>query len=397
MRRDLCGAVMLLLAVPTVARAQSSEFGIRGLGVPGREVSTRSLALGGALGLFDGESSLNPAALSTLTTTTALFTSNGSWSNTTNPAGSLSTRDTRFPQILVGGPIPHHPFALGVSYSMYTDRDFTVVSDGIASPRGVPVIVHDTLSSRGGLDDIRLAGAWMLPKHHLAFGAALHFITGVNRLASRRFWEDTTYTSPSETAELSYAGTGISLGGIWAPTHALELAATWRHDGAVTVSRDSTGTGAVQLPTAEIGTVPLPTTWSAGIHFIPSPRLSISGSVISRDWSVADSSMVAQGAPGARNTFEANAGVEIVRDAKRATKWPLRLGVRYATLPFLLAPDPQPVEYGLSVGTGRRFASDRGGFDITVQHLWRSQGSLYTETATTITFGISVRPGGLTP
>jgi hypothetical protein len=119
--------------------------------------------------------------------------------------------------------------------------------------------------------------------------------------------------------------------------------------------------------------------------------------VISRDWSVADSSLVAQGAPGARNTFEVNAGVEIVRNAKRATKWPLRLGVRYTTLPFLLAPDPQPIEYGLSVGTGRRFAADRGGFDITVQHLWRSQGSLYTETATLITFGISVRPGGLTP
>jgi hypothetical protein len=396
MRRDL-HAAMLLLAVPAVARAQTSEFGVRGLGVPGRELSTRSLALGGGLGLFDGESSVNPAALGTLTTTTALFTTNGSWSNTTNPAGSLSTRDTRFPQILIGGPIPHHPFALGVSYSMYTDRDFTVVSDGVASPRGVPVNVHDTLSSRGGLDDIRLAGAWLVPGHHLAFGAAIHFITGSNRLESRRFWEDTTYTSPAQMAELSYSGVGVSLGGIWAPSHTLELAASWRHDGAVTVSRDSNGTGAVQLPTAEIGTVPLPTTWSAGIHFIPNRRLSFSASVISNNWSVADSSLVAQGAPGALNTFEVNGGVEIVRDAKRATRWPLRLGARYATLPFLLIPSPQPVEYGFSVGTGRRFAADRGGFDITVQHLWRSQGRLYTETATLITFGISVRPGGLTP
>ncbi len=396
MRRDLCAA-MLLLAVPVVAHAQTSEFGVRGLGMPGRELSTRSLALGGGLGLFDGESSVNPAALGTLTTTTALFTTNGSWSNTTNPAGSLSTRDTRFPQFLIGGPIPHHPFALGVSYSMYTDRDFTVVSDGVASPRGVPVIVHDTLSSRGGLDDIRLGGAWLAPNHHLVLGAALHFITGSNRLSSRRFWEDTNYTSPAETAELSYSGIGVSVGGIWAPSHTLELAASLRHNGAVTVSRDSTGTGAVQLPTMDIGKVPLPTTWSAGIHFIPNRRLSFSGSVISSNWSVADSSLVAQGAPGALNTFEANGGVEIVRDPKRVTKWPLRLGVRYTTLPFLLAPSPQPIEYGFSIGTGRRFAADRGGFDIAVQHLWRSQGSLYTETATLITFGISVRPGGLTP
>jgi hypothetical protein len=396
MRRALCGGAVMLLAIPAMARAQTSEFGIRGLGVPGREVSTRTLALGGGLGLFDGESSLNPAALSTLTTTTALFTTNGSWTNTTNPAGSLSTRDTRFPQFLIGGPIPHHPLAFGVSYSMYTDRDFTVVSDGIASPRGVPVAVHDTLSSRGGIDDIRLAGSWVANRH-LALGAALHFLTGSNRLSSRRFWEDTNYTSPSETAELSYSGVGVSLGAIWAPSPGLEFAATWRHDGVATITSDSTGVGAVQLPTAAIGTVALPTTLSAGVHFIPNSRFAISGSVISRNWSVADSSLVAQGALGARNTFEANAGIEIIRDAKRRTRWPLRLGVRYATLPFMLISDPQPSEYGLSIGSGRRFAADRGGFDITIQHLWRSEGSLYTETATTITFGISVRPGGLTP
>jgi hypothetical protein len=396
MRRVLAGAVVVLLSIPGTVHAQASEFGIRGLGVPGRELSTRSLALGGGLGLFDGESSLNPAALGTLTTSTALFTTSGAWTSTTNPAGSLATRDTRFPQLLVGGPIPHHPFALGVSFSMYTDRDFTVVSDGVASPRGVPVVVHDTLSSRGGIDDIRLGGAWVVNKH-LAIGAAVHFLTGSNRLASRRYWQDTTYQAPSETAELSYSGTGLSVGAIWAPSAALEIAAIYRRDGAVTVMRDSTGVGQVQLPTTAIGTVHLPTTLSAGIHLIPSQRFAISGSVISRNWSVADSSMLAQGAPGARNTFEVNGGIEIFRDLRRQTKYPLRLGARYATLPFLLTAAPQPTEYGFSIGTGRRFANDRGGFDLAVQHVWRSQGSNYTESATLITFGVSVRPGGLTP
>jgi hypothetical protein len=396
MRRVFSGAVAVVLALPGMARAQTSEFGIRGLGVPGREVSTRSLALGGALGLFDGESSLNPAALGTLTTTTALFTTNGAWTNTTNPTGSLSTQDTRFPQMLVGGPIPHHPFAIGVSFSMYTDRDFTVVSDGVASPRGVPVVVHDTLSSRGGIDDIRIGGAWAVNKH-LAIGGALHFLTGSNRMASRRYWQDTTYQAPSETAELSYSGTGLSVGAIWAPSPAIEFAATFRHDGAVTVTRDSTGVGQVQLPTAAIGTVALPTTLSAGVHLIPSRRFAISGSVISRNWSVADSSMLAQGAPGASNTYEVNGGIEIFRNFQRPTRYPIRLGARYATLPFLLTTGPQPSEYGFSIGTGRRFAADRGGIDIAVQHVWRSQGANYTETATLITFGVSVRPGGLTP
>lgn len=396
MRRVILRVVGLMFAIAATAGAQASQFGIRGLGVPGRELSTRSLSLGGASGLFDGESSVNPAALGTLTTATALFTSSGAWSRTTNPTGSLATRDTRFPQILIGGPIPKRPFAIGISYSMYTDRDFTVVSDGVASPRGVPIVVHDTLSSRGGVDDIRLGASWVVNKH-LAVGFGFHLLSGSNRLSSRRFWEDTSYQSPAEAAELSYSGAGVSLGVIWAPSSAFEIGGTYRRDGSLNVTRDSTGVGQVQLPTAIVGSIRLPVTMSAGAHLIPSRRLGISASVTSRNWSVADSSLLSQGAPGARNTFEVNGGIEFFRDAKRHTKYPLRIGARYTTLPFLLASDPQPKEYGFSIGTGRRFAADRGGFDIAIQRVWRSQGSSYTESSTQIVFGISVRPGGLTP
>ena len=396
MRRYLLSLVAATVTLAGSLGAQSSEFGIRGLGIPGRELSTRSLALGGAEGLFDGESSLNPAALGTLTTATALFTSAGDWRSTTNPAGSLSTRDTRFPQILIGGPIPHHPVSIGVSCSLYTDRDFTVVSDGVASPRGVPIAVHDTLSSLGGIDDLRLGAGWVV-NHHFAIGGAFHFLTGSNRLASRRFWEDTTYQSPQDVAELSYTGIGFSVGLIWQPVPHVELAATARHDGSLTIQRDSTGNGQVLFPTSTVGNVPMPTTLSGAIRLTPSRRLSVTGSVLSRNWSVSDSSLVAQGAPGARNTYEVNGGVEWFRDPRRPLKYPLRLGARYATLPFLLVTGTQPSEYGFSIGTGRRFAQERGGFDIAVEHVWRSQGSSYTESATLITFGISVRPGGLTP
>ena len=396
MRRWCLVGVAAAMTVAAQARAQSSEFGIRGLGLPGRELSARSLALGGAGGLFDGESSLNPGALGTLINTTALFTSTGGWRNTTNPAGTSSTRDTRFPQILIGGPIAHRTFAIGVSYSMYTDRDFTVVSDGVASPRGLPIVVHDTLTSRGGIDDIRLGGAWIAGRH-LAIGGALHFLAGSNRLASRRFWEDTTYQSPQDVAELSYTGIGFSAGAIWQPIPHVELAASIRHDGSVTIQRDSTGNGQVLFPTSTIGTVSMPTTLSAAARLTPTPRLAVMVSGTTRNWSVSNSSLVAQGAPGAGNTIEINGGVEVFRDLHRPLKYPLRLGARYTQLPFLLVTGTQPHEYGFSIGTGRRFAQERGGFDIAVEHVWRSQGSSYTESATLITFGISVRPGGLTP
>jgi hypothetical protein len=394
LRRIAALALAGLAGLTVQASAQASEFGIRGLGVPGREASAYSLGLGGAPSLFDGQSSVNPAALGTLSTATALFTSSGDWRSSTNPAGTLSTRDTRFPQMLIGGPIAHRRFAIGVSYSLYTDRDFTVVSDGIESPRGVPVAVHDTLSSRGGIDDLRIGGAW-IASPRLAIGAALHFLTGSNRLTSRRFWEDTTYLSPAETAELSYSGAGVSVGVLWNPTHRIELAASFRHDGSVGIDRDSTGNGQVAFPTSAIGTVQLPTTITAGVRAVLTPRVALSLSGISRNWSVADSSIMAQGAPGARNTIGINGGLELIRNAHLPLKYPIRLGAHYTTLPFLLITDPQPREYGISVGTGRRFAADRGGFDIAVERIWRSEGSSYTEGATVITIGISVRPPGI--
>lgn len=396
MRRLLCLLASAALVAASAAPAQSSQFGIRGLGIPGRGLSARSLGLGGASGQFDGESSVNPAALSTLSTSTALFTSSGSWGSTTNPLGTASSRDTRFPQILVGGPIPGTPIAIGVSYSLYTDRDFTVVSNSTAAPRGIEVPVHDTLSSRGGIDDLRIGASWRLGTH-LAIGGGFHFLTGSNRLAARRYWEDTTYHSPSETAELAYTGVGVSVGALWQPTHGVQLAGTYRHDGSVTVDRDSTGVDQLLLPTRTIGTVPLPTTLSAALRLAPTSRVSLMASVISRNWSVADSSITAQGAPGAANTFEVNGGLEFYRDQKRPNKYPIRLGARYATLPFLLTSAPQPREYGFSLGTGRRFAADRGGFDVAVEHVSRSQGTGYTEQAWLVTIGLSVRPGGITP
>lgn len=389
-------ALVGLIGFARGVSAQSSQFGIRGLGLPGRELSARSLALGGSFGLFDGESSLNPAALSTLTTATAMFTSMGSWSSATNPLGNSTSRDARFPQVLVGGPIPGRPVAIGISVSLYTDRDFTVVSNGAAAPRGVNILVHDTLSSRGGIDDLRLGASWRLGPQ-LAIGAALHFLAGSNRLSSRRFWEDTSYRSPAESAELSYAGTSLSVGAVWQPTHGLQLAASYRRDGDVTVDRDSTGVGQVLLRTATIGVVHFPTTLAGAIRVTPGQRLSISASVLSKNWSVADSSLRAQGAPGAMNTLEATGGIELVRDIKRPNKYPLRLGAWSTTLPFLLASDPQPRETGFSIGSGRRFAADRGGFDVAIARVTRSQGAGYTESGWLVTIGLSVRPGGLTP
>jgi hypothetical protein len=55
--------VLLTLFIPAALSAQSSQFGVRGLGFPGRALAVRAMGSGGGFGMFDAESSQNPACL----------------------------------------------------------------------------------------------------------------------------------------------------------------------------------------------------------------------------------------------------------------------------------------------------------------------------------------------
>lgn len=384
MRRTLL--LVGLAALPAALGAQSSQFGVRGLGLPGRAASARSLGMGGSLSLFDGESSRNPASLAMLTQTTAIFTANTNWRTSTNPAGSATARDTRFPQMLIGGPVPKTHFALGFSYSTFADRDFTLVSSGSESPRGVPVGFTDTLTSLGGINDLRLATSFAFSKR-LVIGGGIHFLTGSNRLSSRRAWEDTTYLASLQKAELSYKSVGFSAGVLWQPMAGLAFAGAVRKDGTLDIERDSTASGSITLPT----------TLTGGVRLRIARGVELAGDVTSRNWSVADAGIRAQGAIGARDAFEATGGVELITNAKRPSHKPIRLGARYAKIPFLLATGAQPTEWGISAGTGFRFAEDRGGIDLALERVERKQGGNYTEHGWIFTVGISVRSGGFRP
>ena len=87
--------------------AQSSQFGVRGLGQPSRGLSARSLGSAGAFGLFDPESSTNPAALDAVTAVTAVFTGSQSIRNVDNPGGSASLKESLFPLLRVRRTGPH--------------------------------------------------------------------------------------------------------------------------------------------------------------------------------------------------------------------------------------------------------------------------------------------------
>ena len=379
--RALVLGLILAGAAPSLA-AQSSMFGARGLGLPGRAYSAHAWGLSGANSLFDPESGRNPASIGRFLTVTAAFQVVPEWRSTENPAGEESARLTQFPHFIVAGPLRSTLFAVGLSVSNYTSRDFKFVSQHTETIRGAPVEITDTLFSRGGLNDIRLAVSY-LAGPTLDVGAAFHVITGVNRMNQTRVFSDTTFLPSEQSAELSYAGVGLSIGAVYRPNARLGLAASIRADNKASLDRDSTNVDAIDLPY----------TFAAGIQWQASAKLTAAAQATMRTWSGANSDLLEQGGNGAKNTLELNAGFEYARDPRAAWRRPIRLGVHYTQLPFLLtAGAEQPTEFGVSLGTGTRFAGQRGGIDLAVEKNWRRAGSDYKESGWLLILGISVRP-----
>ena len=378
MRRALL--VFALAVAPVAVSAQSSQFGVRGLGMPGRPIGARAFGSGGAFAMFDPQSGLNPAALGGLAALTAGFAALQDFRHVENPAGSESLRETRFPHLSVAGPIGSRPGVVGLSFSNYTSRDFTLASADTIPLRGVPVPVTDTFASRGGLSDLRAAGAYRF-KDVWIVGGAFHVITGSARLSSRRTFEDTAYQAARQRSELSYTGVGVSLGVVRNFGKAFSVAATVRSDGHVNVDRDS----------SRVGRIDLPYTFGFGVRWRARPRLELASQAVVKTWSAANSDFLAQGGTGADNTVEVALGGEYTPDPQRPGRRPVRFGARYGTLPFLLVPGEQPHELGVSVGTGIRFAQDRAGIDLGLEHVWRSAGE-FSERAFLLNVGVTVRP-----
>ncbi len=378
MRRALIALALALL--PAGAVAQSSQFGVRGLGMPGRPLSVRTFSLGGAFGMFDGASGLNPAALGSVGALTGQFTSLQDFRHVENPAGTASLRETRFPYVSIVGPVRQAPAVLGISFGSYTSRDFTLASSDTIILRDVLVPVRDTFSSRGGLSDLRFAGAYRAGNVWL-FGGSFHIITGSNRLRFRRAFADTTYQAATQSSELSYAGVGFDVGVIRNFGPGFSVAATVRSDGHANVDLDSSRTS----------TVDLPYTFGLGLRWHPQARLELGSQLLVRTWSGANSDLQSIGGVGSDNTVEVSLGAEFASDLRRPNRVPLRLGARYGTLPFLLVPGEQPSELGISIGSGMRFAQDRAGMDIGLEHVWRAAGA-YSERAFLLNIGVTVRP-----
>jgi hypothetical protein len=179
------------------------------------------------------------------------------------------------------------------------DRNFSLTSRDTIVLRGAEVEVLDTITSLGGISDIRAALAWRTSPN-LQLGLGLHLLTGSNRITSHRVFADTAFTGASERATLSYLSYGVSAGLTARPTPGVTFAAMVRADDKMRIERD----------TVRSGTVKLPLTLAGGVRVQLGRRTLVAASGMFRNWSRSDPDLVALGGHGSRNTTEWTGGFE---------------------------------------------------------------------------------------
>jgi hypothetical protein len=377
MTRRVAVLVGVLLGVGAAsAAAQNSVYGIRGLGFPGRGVNTRGRALGSGLLALDAGSVGNPAAVSSYGSVSVEImgeTNLRDYTIDTTRVTGLS--DTRFPLAQLGGRIGRSPFAFGISYSQYTERSYDITNSDTILLRGQAIGFDERTTSRGGISDLRGALGYRLGTA-FRIGAALHLLTGSAKLTFLREFSDSSYRPYRIESEEKVSGYGVSVGASWAPAARLVLGLALRSDSRAHISVDSVDEGYVDLPVSVIGGAQLSATrtvrWSASVAW--------------RSWGSADADILGH----AFDTWEVGTGIEVGGPETGVSKFPLRIGARYATLPFGPTTE-QPHELDLALGLGAAFASNRGLADLAIERVYR-RGAGADETAWQLSWTVSVRP-----
>jgi hypothetical protein len=381
--RGLAAAVLATaLAAPSVPA--DSVFGIRGLGLLGRPLSARAASSGGAFGLFDPATALNPAAF-------GLWRVPAGWATgvpvrRTYDDGTTSTRlgSTRFP--LFGAAVPAgRRLVLAVSMGEYLDRTWGVTATSDTVLRDTAVTLRDETRSLGGVSDLRLGAAYVVSDRVLV-GVAAHALRGSTRLGVQRQFLDSAgallpaFTTYSDLAVTDYSGTGLSAGvqARLSPRAAVSFAL--RLNSALTATASTGASARLRMPVELTG----------GALLQPLRGLTVAVSAARASWSHAGDDLAAQGQPRSRDVWSVAVGAELDRARLRSRDVPLRVGYRWRQLPFPV--DGAALdEHALSAGVGLDFAGGRATIDLGAETGSRAAGAT-TERFTAGFVGVVVRP-----
>lgn len=364
-RAAAAAAALCALAVPAAAQ---SVLASRGLGYPLEPLDARSRGLGGiTTGLPDPVPSLiNPASAAGIPAAAFLVALQPDHYNASGTGVSASGTTVRFPLLLAVFPVTSR-LAAQVGYGSYLDQHWQVQqTDSITLSTG-RVEVNDRFVSAGGV--ARLQGALgYRATEKLSVGASVDVFTGA---ANDSIVREIEGLQTAQTA-VTYAYSGVSggLGVRFQPNTGLSFSGAVHAGGHLRARADSSS--ATDRVTKDYST-PLRADVGGSARLTGSTIVAASASWTG--WGKLDDELSTSG--GAQDAASVTAGVEYggVSFARKAV--PLRLGARYAQLPFRWSgTDPAfPTERAISAGLGYTLGGRAALFDASVERGWRGGSS----------------------
>jgi hypothetical protein len=352
------GAAALLLATAAPSAAQSL-FATRGLGLPAPAVDARSAALGGiGVGLIGFHASLvNPAEIAGVTRRGVSAALQPISSRVNADGVSDGLNGTRFPLMRVIYPFGERTVG-SVAYGSYLEQSWGVVTESEAIIGDQTIGVTDLLRSDGGVAQLRVGAAYSVSPT-FAVGVAGGLLTGnVERAAARRFSGDTTGTIRNfeERLRWTYLAPMASVGLRW------DVAGMFRIGASAMIGGELEATA--QAGDAEDRSYGAPLEFAAGASAQVSPILTANaGAAWNRHPSVG-------GDVESAETLRVGGGLEYQGMRSGMRTYPVRLGARWAQLPYYLQDETAPTEWAAGFGVGFRLgdpASPAALVDIGVE------------------------------
>ena len=367
----------VIASVPGSLYAQGN-LSTQGFGYPAGVLSTRALGTGGAIGEIDPTSSSNPAAISSFGGAALYFQADPESRTLHIGTGTESSKIARYPLIAAAVPMGES-FMLGLSVSNLLDRSFETRSRRSQVLGDSAVLSTAYFKSDGAMADVRLGLAWA-PMPWLRVGAGLHAITGDNRVRNTQVFDDTLrFASLVDTATVGYTGSAASAGFEAIIASAWSVAGSYRRGGALKLQRGDT-----TLSTANV-----PDHLGMSVAFLGIRGSSIAVRTSKDTWS----RMAGLGSSNIRITdgWDTSVGADMLGPRVGARAIQFRAGARWRTLPFETTTSSVS-EKSYSLGAGTSFARGRATVDVAGIRAMRDAGVGVSETANTLSVGITVRP-----
>src|SRR2546429_3682959 len=176
-------------------------------------------------------------------------------------------RATRFPLLNVAGRV-NRRLVVGAGFTTYLDRTWDGTLRDSTLLRGTLQRYTDEVTSDGSIADLRLAAAGRLTRR-IAVGAGLHLLAGSTRETAERRFDDTTFHTVQQLAEVRYSGVGVSGSLLLGVAPGLSVIGWARADSRLRATVADTTSAETDLPRMAGG----------GMLFSPSPSVRFGGAV----------------------------------------------------------------------------------------------------------------------